>query len=87
MLDRSDGPSLRSGFIRNARESPHAIAIVARDRTYTYEELDIRARKWAGTLISTARARLERIAIFAYRSEVAYTGTLAALYAGATYVR
>jgi hypothetical protein len=70
------GPSLRSRFVRNARENPHAIAIVVRDKTYTYEELDVCARKCAGTLTGTARARLERIAIFTYRSEVAYAGLL-----------
>jgi amino acid adenylation domain-containing protein len=86
MLDRSDGPSLRSGFIHNVCKNPDRIAVVVRDKAYTYEELDVRARKWAGTLTSDGGTRPERVAIFAYRSDVAYAGTLAALYAGATYV-
>jgi hypothetical protein len=39
MLDRSDGISLRSGFLRNAGERPDAPAVVVRGVTRSYGEL------------------------------------------------
>ena len=86
MFDRSNGHSLREGFIRNALERSQATAIVVRDILFTYEDLDRRARKWAAALTAKKQTRPERVGLFAYRSDVAYAGTLAALYAGATYV-
>jgi non-ribosomal peptide synthetase component F len=47
MLDRSDGISLRSGFLRNAGERPDAPAVVVRGVTRSYGELEQVARRWA----------------------------------------
>lgn len=86
MLDRSNGRTLRTGFVANARSRPQHPAFVVRGVAHSYGDTDLVARRWASAVIAANGARPERIGIFAYRSEVAYTGTLAALYAGATYV-
>ena len=86
MLDRSDGISLRSGFLRHAESNPDAPAIVVRGVTRSYGELEATARRWANAIIVTRGRRPERVGIFAFRSEVAYAGTLASLFAGATFV-
>jgi amino acid adenylation domain-containing protein len=86
VLDRSDARTLRSGFLANARSRPTAAAVVARGTAHTYGEMDRSARCWAAALISALGGRPERIGIFAYRSGIAYNATLAAFYAGATYV-
>ena len=87
MLDRSDGISLRSGFLRYSQLRPEAAALVVRGETCSYRELEGKARQLA-TAIRQACGRQcpERVGIFAYRSETAYTGTLAALFAGGTFV-
>ncbi len=86
MLDRSDGRTLRSGFLANARSRGASPAVVVRGTAHTYGDMDRTARCWAAALMSSVGGRPERIGIFAYRSDVAYSATLAALYAGATYV-
>lgn len=86
MLDRSDGRTLRTGFIANACSRPEAPAFVVRGAVHSYGETDVAARRWAAALVAANGIRPERVGIFAYRSHVAYTGTLAALYAGAAYV-
>lgn len=86
MPDRSDGISLRSGFLRSAASGPNAPAIVVRKQVRTYAELEDTARRYANGLLTVCGKRPERVGLFAYRSETAYAGTLAALFAGATYV-
>jgi amino acid adenylation domain-containing protein len=86
MPDRTDGASLRSGFLRHAASSPDAPAIVARGETRSYGEMDANARRWAGAIMDAVGRRPERVGLFAFRSETAYTGTLAALFAGAAFV-
>lgn len=86
MLDRSDGISLRSGFLSHAALNPTAPAVVVRNVTRSYGELEANARRWANAIIAGVGRRPERVGLLAYRSEVAYTGTLAALFAGATFV-
>jgi len=86
VLDRSDGPSLRSGFLRQAALRPDAPALVVRGKVRTYGQLEDNARRWARALTTACGRRPERVGLFAFRSETAYTGTLAALFAGATYV-
>ena len=86
MLDRSDGISLRSGFLRNAAERPDAPAVVVRGVTRSYGELEQVARRWANVIISVSRSRPERVGLFAYRSEVSYASTIAALCSGAAFV-
>jgi amino acid adenylation domain-containing protein len=86
MFDRSNGLSLRSGFLRNSILFPDAPAIVVGGITRSYGELEQRARRWAGAIIDACGSRPERVGLFASRSEVAYTGTLAALLSGAAFV-
>jgi non-ribosomal peptide synthetase component F len=86
MPDRSDGRSLRSGFLIHAEERPDALAVVVRGVSRSYLQIANRARRWASALISVSGGRPERIGLFAYRSERAYTGTLATLLAGAAFV-
>lgn len=86
MPDRSDGLSLRSSFLRQVATNPDANAVVVGGSAFTYGNLHETAGRWANAINSALGARPERIGLFAYRSHVAYAGTLAALYAGATYV-
>ena len=86
MIDRSDGTSLRSGFLRHAGVHACAPAVVVRGRTYSYGEVEETARRWARAIVEAGSQRPERVGLFAYRSAVAYTGTLAALFSGAGYV-
>jgi len=86
VLDRSDGPSLRSGFLRHAVLHPDAPAVVVRGASFSYGQMEESARRWARAIIEARGGRAERVGLFAYRSAVAYTGTLAALFAGAAYV-
>lgn len=86
VLDRSDGRSIRSGFLYHSRIHPDAPAIVVRGEARSYGQLEYNARCWARAITDACGLRPERVGLFAYRSETAYTGTLAALFAGATYV-
>jgi amino acid adenylation domain-containing protein len=86
VLDRSDGPSLRSGFLRHAAAQPDAAAMVVRGASCSYGQMEDTARRWARAIIEAAQGRPQRVGLFAYRSAVAYTGTMAALFSGATYV-
>lgn len=82
----ASAPSLHSGFLTQAEAGPDNIALVIGDRGWTYCEVADTARRWAAGIINATPARPRRVAIFAYRSEVSYIGTLAALFAGAAFV-
>lgn len=86
MMDRVDGRSLRSGFLENAVKHPDALALMVRGEQFSYGDLDAAARRWAGALLDMLDRRADRVGVFGYRSHVSYTGALAALYAGATFV-
>jgi amino acid adenylation domain-containing protein len=86
MLDKADGISLRSGFLRNASLRGEAPALVVRGATLSYSQVEETARRWASAILAVSSRQPERIGIFGYRSEVSYTGTLAAMLAGATFV-
>jgi amino acid adenylation domain-containing protein len=86
MLDKENGHSLRSAFLRQSRLRPDSPAIVVRGNTRSYGELETTARRWASALIENVDHEPERVGLYAYRSETSYTGTLAALFAGATFV-
>jgi amino acid adenylation domain-containing protein len=86
MIDKSDGITLRSGFFAHAETSPEAPALVVRGQTISYGQLAQRARTWAQALLDLAGGPVARVGVFAYRSETAYTGVLAALAAGGAFV-
>lgn len=81
-----DGPSLRSGFLASAAARPNDVALVVENNSRTFAELERAARQWARVIVERTPRRVERVGVFAYRSEVAYTGTLAALFSGAAFV-
>ncbi len=83
---KTDGRSLRSGFLRSAASYPDAPALILGERSITYKELDQTARTWAGTILGSLGRPARRVGILAYRSEVSYAGVLAALYSGAAFV-
>ena len=85
-LDREDGRSLRSAFLGVATAQPDALALVVADREISYGELAERARAWAGHLVEQLGRPAVRIGVLGHRSEIAYTGVLAALCAGAAFV-
>src|ERR1700680_4405365 len=85
-VDRVDGRSLRSGFLRQAAASPDAPALQIGERIWTYGELEQKARTWAHALLATLERPAARVGVLGYRSELSYTGTLAALFAGAAFV-
>ena len=60
--------------------------MVVRGNAISYGELESGARRLANVLINRCQRRPERVGIFAYRSEVAYSGTLAAIMSGAAFV-
>jgi len=85
-IDREDGRSLRSGFLRHAARAPQATALGVLDRVVSYGELEHHARLWAGAIVDRLGRPAERVGVLGHRSEVAYTGALAALFAGAAFV-
>jgi hypothetical protein len=76
VLDRSDGPSLRSGFLRHVALHPDAPALAVRGNVRTYGQMETEARRWARAITTACGRRPERVGLFAFRSETAYTGTL-----------
>lgn len=85
-VDRTDGRSMRTGFLRNAEQTPDAVALVVQNQTYTYGEVDELARKWARAMVQELGRPARRVAVFASRSMISYVGVMAALYAGAAFV-
>src|SRR3974390_1696115 len=86
MFDRCDGISLRTGFLKNASVRPDASAVAVRGATLSYGQLEETARRWANAIVGVSRDKPERVGLFAYRSNVSYCGTLAALFSGAAFV-
>ena len=86
MFDRCDGISLRTGFLKNAAARPAAPAVVVRGATLSYGQMEETARRWANAIVGASRNRPEAVGLFAYRSDVSYCGTLAALFSGAAFV-
>ncbi|MFB8177713.1 amino acid adenylation domain-containing protein [Streptomyces sp. NPDC055966] len=81
--------ALAAGFRRHVAVHPDRIALTIGRRHVTYAEADATARRWATRLLqacSDGDGRPRRVGVFAHRSEPAYLGVLAALYAGAAFV-
>ena len=47
MIDRVDGRSLRTGFLRSAALRPDAACFVIKDEPTSYAEVEQAARRWA----------------------------------------
>ena len=77
---------LGTGFARHVVQAATAPALVVGNVTRSYGELDATARLWAGRVSELAGGRARRVGVFAHRSEVGYTGVLAALYSGGAFV-
>jgi amino acid adenylation domain-containing protein len=86
VFDVADYRSLRSGFLASAAARPDAPALVVGSATLSYAQLERRARVLARAVVDTVGRPAERVGVFASRSEVAYAGTLAALFSGAAFV-
>lgn len=85
-IDRVDGRSLRSGFLRSARERPDSPCLVVKGTSYSYADVEASARSWAHGIVRTLGRPARRVGVFGYRSRVSYAGVLAALFSGATFV-
>lgn len=86
VIDKTDARSLRSGFLLTAASRPDGPALVVEGTVFTYRELEGVARSWAHAICDALGRPAERVGVFAYRSAVAYTGALAALFSGAAFV-
>lgn len=85
-VDRVDGRSLRTGFLRSASERPDAPCLVIKGSTLSYGEVEALARAWAGAIVTALGRPARRVGIFASRSRESYAGVLAALCSGAAFV-
>lgn len=86
MLDKVDGRSLRSCFLQSSSKFSPRQACFVRGVGFSYAQLEETARQWAAAMLAASQRPPQRVGVFAYRSHVAYAGTLAALFAGATFV-
>ncbi|MFI6850368.1 AMP-binding protein [Kitasatospora sp. NPDC050467] len=83
------GPSahtLAGRFLRGLALSPQRAAFRAGAETRTYEHTHELALRWAGSLLAAADGRPAAVGVLAGKGVTAYTGILAALYAGAAVV-
>lgn len=78
--------TLQSRFVEAVRAHAERPALVVRDVTLTYAELEGTARRWASVLVARVGAPPKRVGVFGFRSATAYVGVLAAQLAGATFV-
>ncbi|MEU9125944.1 amino acid adenylation domain-containing protein [Streptomyces sp. NPDC048506] len=74
------------GLLHHAETLPAHVALTLGQREYTYREAADTARRWAGSLVEAAGSRPGRVGVLATRSEAAYLGVAAALFAGAAFV-
>ncbi|WP_149183690.1 amino acid adenylation domain-containing protein [Streptomyces sp. TRM49041] len=77
---------LGAGLLHHASVRPDHVALTIGRRDYTYGEAVSTARRWAAPLVEAAGGRPRRVGVFAHRSEAAYLGVAAALFAGAAFV-
>ncbi|HKT95370.1 MAG TPA: amino acid adenylation domain-containing protein [Paraburkholderia sp.] len=78
---------LHAFFFDSAANQPHNPALWVDGRSYTYGEIEARARRVASGLASVERAGdARRCLLFAHRSAAAYWGALGILDAGLAYV-
>ncbi|MFL6235263.1 MAG: amino acid adenylation domain-containing protein, partial [Thermoanaerobaculia bacterium] len=78
--------SIPALFAEQAARAPEAVAVVFGNEEITYAELDRRARRVAGRLLSTGIAPESRIAVVAERSPELIAALLGILQAGCAYL-
>jgi amino acid adenylation domain-containing protein len=61
-------------------------ALIIRGESFSYGHLDDLARRWARHIVDQLGKPAARVGVFGSRSLISYTGTMTALYAGATFV-
>lgn len=74
------------GLLQHAQTLPDCIALTIGRREYSYQEVAHTARRWAALAVEAAGPRPRKIGVLASRSEAAYVGVAAALFAGAAFV-
>ncbi|MEU6883116.1 AMP-binding protein [Streptomyces sp. NPDC046712] len=79
-------PALAGRFLRGLAAAPRGAAFRAGAETLTYEQTHERALRWAGSLLAAADGKPTTVGVLAAKGATAYTGILAALYAGAAVV-
>jgi amino acid adenylation domain-containing protein len=77
---------LGSGLLHHAERLPDHIALTLGRREYSYHEVADTARRWAAAIVEAAGPRPRRVGVLAARSQAAYLGVAAALFAGAAFV-
>ncbi|WKX73814.1 AMP-binding protein [Streptomyces sp. XD-27] len=85
-MSDSRRPRLGAGLLHHAETLPDRIALTIGRREYTYQEVAHTARRWAASIVEAAGPRPRRVGVLASRSEAAYVGVAAALFAGAAFV-
>ena len=85
-VDKVDGRSLRSNFLEAAAARADFPALVIRDVSITYGELEDEARRVASAIVYRLNRPARRVGVLAYRSRISYVATLAALCSGAAFV-
>lgn len=84
--DTPPGRRLDDWFRDGLDRNPYGPALGIHDRSWSYLDVDRTARSWAATLMAARGGPARRVGILASKSEEAYIGFLAALYAGAVAV-
>lgn len=85
-IDKADGRTLRSGFLRRAAERPEAPCLVVRGTAHSYGEVEQAARLWAGAIVGAIGRPAIRVGVHGARSLVSHAGVLAALCSGGAFV-
>lgn len=73
-------------FEKKAKDSPHAIAVVCGEHSYTYQEMNERADRLANQINTLGISHDEPVALWLERSERLIIAMLAVLKSGAAYV-
>ncbi len=85
LSDKWEG-SVPEKFSAHARRSPHNIAVVDKDETWTYSELETRSNQLANYLIANGIGPGDCVAIYAHRSASLVWALLGIFKAGAAFV-
>lgn len=82
----ADGALLHDAFVAQAAATPDAVAVVARDRTLTYGELDDESNRLANALVSAGAVADARVGIYVDRTADMLVALFGVLKSGASYI-